>query len=304
MSPVPLGAMLVLSTGIAGGPPRPVGDFGGRWVGGSEIRVFDASVPAIHRIDRRTLGTTVLPLTGSDSALDPYGMALPGDGTVWVLGDRGRIVHRFSEATGEHVEKRRLTEPSQGILTLWRQAGFFAVRLRPGEPLLLRAANGKLRPFSSLLSRNASDVTDLLIANLIRCGSGTRRALPCWFTAGDPEVLLLDRNGALRRVPVPSFVTPLAASRPKRPPGSEFTFPVRDAFLLESGALWVLANQEGDRTPLEEGSVRGRHAALVRPGHPQRVVALPSEGRAILDATEQGLVVLLADGVVARVAAR
>jgi hypothetical protein len=31
---------------------------------------------------------------------------------------------------------------------------------------------------------------------------------------------------------------------------------------------------------------------------------LPSEGRAILDATEQSLVVLLADGVVARVAAR
>jgi hypothetical protein len=231
-------------------------------------------------------------------------MALPGDGTVWVLGDRGRLVYRFSEATGERIEKRRLPEPSQGVVTLWRHVGFFAVRLRPGEPLLLRATDAGIRPFSPLLSRNASDMTELLIANLIRCGSGTPRALPCWFTAGEPEVLLLDRNGALRRVPVPSFVTPPASSRPRDDPGSKFAYPVRDAFLLENGTLWVLANQEGDRTPLEEGSVRGRHAALVRPGHPPRVVPLPSEGRAILDATEQSLVVLLADGVVARVAAR
>jgi hypothetical protein len=79
---------------------------------------------------------------------------------------------------------------------------------------------------------------------------------------------------------------------------------VRDAFLLESGALWVLSNQEGDRTPLEEGSLRGRHAALVRPGRPHRVVLIPSEARAILDATEQSLVVLFADGLIARVAAR
>jgi hypothetical protein len=304
MSPVSCCAMLLLATGIADGPSRPVGDFGGRWVGEREIRVFDASVPAVHRIDRATLATTVQPLTGADSSLDPYGIALPGDGTVWVLGDRGRLVYRFSEATGERVEKRRLPEPTQGVLTLWRHAGFFAVRLRSGEPLLLRAMDGGLRPFSPLASRSASDVTELLIANLIRCGSGTRRALPCWFTAGEPEVFLLDRGGALRRVSVPSFATPRAESRPKSDPGAAFTFPVRDAFLLESGALWVLSNQEGDRTPLEEGSLRGRHASLVRPARPHRVVLIPSEARAILDATEQSLVVLLADGVVARVAAR
>lgn len=296
--------MLLLSIPIADGPSRPVGDFGGRWVGAREIRLLDARVPALHRIDRATLATTLQPLTGADLALDPYGIALPGDGTVWVLAGKGRFVFRFSEATGERVEKRRLPEPCQGIATLWNHAGFFAVRLRPSERLLLRSVNGAFFPFSSLVSRPARGVTELLIANLIRCGSGTKRAVPCWFTAGDPEVFLLDRTGALRALAVPSFAAPSRARGEGRDPGTAFTFPVRDVFLLEGDALWVLANQEGNRTPLEEGALRSRHAVLLRSGRPDRVVALRAEARAILDATEQNLVLLFADGAVGRVAAR
>jgi hypothetical protein len=286
---------------IAGGPAGPVGDYGGRWVGAKEIRLLDVSVPALYRIDRATLATTVQSLSGADAPIDPYGIALPGDGTVWALADKGRFVFRFSEATGERVEKRRLPEPCQGIATFWSHAGLFAVRLRPNERMLLRAENGALRPFSSLTSRSAPGLPEHLIANLLKCGSGTRAAIPCWFVAGDPEIFLVDRMGVLRPVAVPSFARPSPARVVSREPGVAFTYPIRDAFLIDGHAIWTLTNQEGDRTPLEDGARRGRHVTLVRSGRPERTLELPEEARAILDASERGLVILFANGSIRRV---
>jgi hypothetical protein len=286
---------------IAGGPAGPVGDYGGRWVGEKEIRLLDTSLPALYRIDRATLATSVQPLSGADAPLDPYGMALPGDGTVWTLADKGRFVFRFSEATGERVEKRRLPEPCQGIATFWNHAGLFAVRLRPNERMLLRAENGALRPFSPLSSRSAPGLAEILIANLLRCGSGTKAAIPCWFVAGDPEVLLVDRIGIIRPIAVPSFALPSPARGVSREPGVAFTYPIRDAFLIDGQAIWTLTNQEGDRTPLENGARRGRHVTLVRGRRSERTLELPAEARAILDATERSLVVLFADGTVRRI---
>jgi len=77
---------------------------------------------------------------------------------------------------------------------------------------------------------------------------------------------------------------------------------VRDAFASEDG-VWVLSNQEGERTPLEAGARRGRHVVLLREGRPNRIARLDREARAILDATRQGLVMLFADGSVSRVPA-
>lgn len=293
--------MLALSIGIADGSPGPVGEYGGRWIGAREIRILDTSVPALHRIDRTTLAGTVQRLSGADVPLDPYGIALPGDGTAWALADKGRFAFRFSETSGERVEKRRLPEPCQGIATLWNHAGFFAVRLRPNERMLLRADNGALRPFSPLVSRSAPGLPEHLIANLLKCGSGTKTQIPCWFVAGSPEVFLVDRSGAVQLVAVPSFAAPSPARGSSREPGVGFIYPIRDVFLLEGDALWALSNQEGDRTPLEGGARRGRHAWRVRSGRSERVVALPSEARAILDASERSIVLLFTDGTVGRV---
>ena len=293
----------VSSVAIADGPSGPVGEYGGRWICGTEIRVLDVSAPALRRIDRATMSSSILPLSGADAPLDPYGVALPADGTVWVLADKGRFLFRFSRTSGDRVEKRRLADPCQGIATFWDHAGFIAVRLRPNERMVLRAENGALRPFSSVVSRSAPGLPEHLIANLLRCGSGTRFAVPCWFLAGAPEVLLLDRSGGVRSAIVPSFALPSRARGLSREPGVGFTYPVRDVFLLEGGALWVLTNQEGDRTPVEEGASRGRHAVLVRGGRSERLVSFDREAKAILDATERSLVILFADGSVGRAAA-
>lgn len=294
------GALLTTVPVNADGPDGPVGDFGGRSIDAREIRILDVSVPAVRFIDRGTLRSSVRRLGSADVSLDPYGIAATGDGTLSVLGGKGRFLLRFSEKDGALLERRPLTEAGQGVLAVWGRLGLVAVRIRAGEPLLFRQDGRGLLPFSDLASRPADGLTAALIRNLFRCGSGTADAIPCWFTAGAPEVLLLGPDGTLRPVAVPSFVGPSRAAG--RDPASAFVYPVRDAFASEDG-LWVLSNQEGDRTPLEAGARRGRHVVRLREGQPNRVARLDREARAILDAGPRGLVLLFADGSVSRVPA-
>ncbi len=283
---------------IAGGPDGPVGDFGGRAIDAGSIRLLDLSVPAVRVIDRASLRSSVRRLSGFDDSLDPYGLAATGDGTVWVLAGKGRFLLRFSENTGRLLERRVLAEPGQGVFDLWGRVGVVAVRLRPDEPLLLRLSEREFLSFSGLTSRRASGVTAALIRNLFRCGSGTPDAIPCWFTAAPAEVALLGPDARVRPVAVPSFAQPAVSAGGD--PAASFTYPVRDAFLSDDG-LWVLSNQEGDRTPLDAGARRGRHVARVRDGRPNLVISLDREARAILDAGAGGLVMLFADGTLSRV---
>lgn len=284
----------------ADGPDGPVGDFGGRSIDAARIRVLDVSVPAVRVIDRETLRSSVRRLGSSDVALDPYGVAAMGDGTLWALGGKGRFLLRFSEKSGALLERRALTDPGQGVVAAWGRLGLVAVRIRPEEPLLFRQDGGEFRSFSGLVSRRAEGLTTALLRNLFRCGSGTADAIPCWFTAGSPEILLLGPDGRVRPRAVPCFARPPRVTG--RDPGGAFLYPVRDAFASEDG-LWILSNQEGDRTPLEPGARRGRHVVLLRDGRPNRIARLDREARAILDATPRGLVILFADGSVSRVPA-
>jgi hypothetical protein len=286
---------------IADGPDGPVGDFGGRSIEGDSIRILDLSVPELRRIDRATLRSSRRKLSGFDVALDPYGFAAGGDGTVWILGGKGRFLLRFSETTGALLEKHSLAEPGQGVTDLWGRVGLVAVRLRPEEPLLLRREGREFLRFSSVASRRAADVTAALIRNLFRCGSGTVDAIPCWFTAGPAEILLVGPDGSVRTAPVPSYALPPSAARGSEAP--VLTYPVRDAFGGDDG-LWILSNQEGDRTPLDAGARRGRHVVRVREGRSDEIVRLDREARAILDANRRGVVLLFADGSISRVEAR
>jgi hypothetical protein len=296
---------LAPASSIADEPPRLVGAFGGRTVAGTDIVVLDLSAPAIRRIDRRSLRVRTTPLAPGGARLDPYGIATRDDRSLLVLADKGRNLVRFSALTGEKLETRQLPEPAQGVTTLWngRAVGVVPIRLRSGEPMLLAVSESGLRPFSSIVSRSQAGAAAHLVANLLRCGSGDGESLPCWFLAGPPEVALVRRDGAVARLAVPS----LAVERPERAPSSDpaagFSYPVRDA-LVEAGRLWVLTNQEGDRTPLEAGAVRARHIAVVREGRPRSWIPLGREARAILDATEGRLVLLYADGSMGSVAVR
>lgn len=291
-----VGLCLAPASSIADEPPRLVGEFGGRAVAGNDVVVLDLAPPAIRRLDRRSLRVRTTPLAAGPVRLDPYGIATRSDGTFSVLADKGRCLVRFSAVTGERVETRKLAEPAQGVTTLWNGGpiGLVPIRLRPGEPMLLADLETGSRPISSIVSRSAPGPTSLLIANLVRCGSGDGDSLPCWFLAGPPEVDLVRRDGTVAKILVPSLAA-IRRGDDRADPGAGFVYPVRDAF-FETGRLWILTNQEGDRTPLEEGAVRARHVALVREGRHRGLITLDREARAILDARADRLVLLYADG--------
>jgi hypothetical protein len=300
-----LGLCLAPAPSIADEPPRLVGEYGGRAVAGGETVVLDVAGPAIRRIDRQSLRFRTTPLAAGSVRLDPYGIAVRNDRTVAVLSDRGRNLVRFSAVTGERLEIRKLAEPAQGVTTLWsgQAIGIVPIRLRSGEPMLLAEAEPGWRPVSSITSRSGAGATAHLIANLLRCGSGDGESLPCWFLAGPAEVRLVRRDGTAARVVVPSLALADPGRAPRADPGAGFVYPVRDA-LLETGRLWILTNQEGDRTPLEPGAVRARHVAVVQQGRSRAWIPLGREARAILDAREDRVVLLYSDGSIGAVAVR
>lgn len=299
------GLCLAPAPSIADEPPRLVGEYGGRAVAGGEVVVLDVSAPAICRIDRRTLRVRTTPLAAGGVRLDPYGIATRNDRTVSVLSEKGRNLVRFSAVTGEKLEIRKLAQPAQGVTTLWHDQaiGIVPIRLRSDEPILLAETEAGFRPFSSIVSRSGAGAAAHLIANLLRCGSGNGESLPCWFLAGPPEVRLVRRDGTTARVVVPSLALAAPGREPRADPGAGFTYPVRDA-LLETDRLWVLTNQEGDRTPLEQGAVRARHVAVVEAGRSRAWIPLEREARAILDAREDRVLLLYADGSIGAVAVR
>jgi hypothetical protein len=103
----------------------------------------------------------------------------------------------------------------------------------------------------------------------------------------------MDESGGERRIPIPSLATRDAVSTSKGP-GSGFVFPVRDVFLVDEDAMWVLTNQEGALTPVESGAVRARH--LFRVGSHTAKIPLEREARAILLARQTQVTVLYVDG--------
>jgi len=277
--------------------PALITGYGGRVSASAGTAILDlGSRPRVLRFPRDVAAGGELFLTGADVLLDPYGLAVPGDGTIWTLGDKGRALLRFGQEDGRLVEKRRLPSPCQTIAGAGTRVFFALIRIGGREPLLGRADNGGFRPFSDLVSRGAPDRLSAAVRNLFRCGSGVGDETPCWFMAGPPEVFLIGPDGRVRRVAAPDFVEEAPAAD-SADPAARYSYPIRDVFLLQD-SFWVLSNQEGAKIPGQEGAVRGRHAVLVRAGRSRRVVSLEREARAILLAGERTLTLLYANGAI------
>lgn len=289
--------------------PTPVNswivrEYGGKARIGQSVYLLDIVRPSprVLHVDLSSgvARATELKLT-ADAVLAPYGLARSVDGSLWALGDKGRLLLRFDGKTGNTISVRPPPDPSQGIWSLKGAILLSPIIREAGKPILTAGDGGAFRAFTSLRSRKAPDLVSMAIANLFGCGSGLLPELPCWWRAGDPELLIINAEGEVRRLEAPRFPADAPASEG---PVSGWRHPVRDIFLLSSDSFWLLSDQEGSERPWEDGAVRSRHLLLVGPSGPERVLSLPQEGRAILDADRQGVLLLNADGTVRKVLSR
>jgi hypothetical protein len=132
--------------------------------------------------------------------------------------------------------------------------------------------------------------------NMIACGSTRTTEQPCWFP-DDTSVALVGPTGDTRRVALSGLtrVAPeilLASDNPARP--------LRDVFVEETGAIWVLSS--GTAPPGAEREPGGWLLAEYAPdGALARIRRLSEAVRLILDVDRERLVVLSGAGMVAEI---
>jgi hypothetical protein len=261
--------------------PRPVSSFGGRTIDRTFLFLLEADPesPRALRIRRSSREAEVIPLAAAGATPDPYGLARPGDGTLWALAAQGRELLRYDEDTGKLVESRALPGTFPGIWDLAGSVLLAKAPLRAGDALLFREAEGSLLAFGSVSAGIAGEAAGLLLQNLIACGPSEGDELPCWRVTDGSELFLVNAREETRQIalagqpppPEPPSRDALrdADSRSgiAQPPG------ILDAQVTSSETAWILLREaEGScdvlvRTDLDASFARlrlgGRYAAIL-----------------------------------------
>jgi hypothetical protein len=303
-------AMALLAASPAQGQvePAPVAEFGGKARVGGKVVVLDSGkrAPRLLWIEPSTMAVREQALDLDGVVLTPYGLAVEASGILVAIADKGRRIVRFSRSRPEPIEESELPAPCGGIWSL--SGGLVVAPIQTGDrkPLLARLTRNGWQPFGFLSPREATSPETRIAGNLVRCGFETDGALPCWYVARGDEVFFLRPDGRLRRLRAPSLATEPPPTDNSAGPAEivgSWRYPIRDVHRVDGGDFWVLTNQEGAIPPGQAGAVRGRHVLLVNgaTGREVRRVALPREGKVILDGTSREIVVLYADGRIGKV---
>lgn len=259
----------------------------------AELRSADSRIVRLNP-EGRVLETVDLEKTSV--ALDAFGLARSADGLLWMLADRGAALVGFEPTRGRVADVRPLPT---NCIAVWSVDGIVflaALRTSGDQPVLLRMNPGGFESCGALRSRPPKRAFDGPILGVLTCGASRTPITPCWWMAGDPELILLRSSCASKRVPVPSLVTRRSAAQRGSDPLDQFDYPIRDAFLIDETRSWILTNQEGTLSPSSERGTTARHLLLVTEGGVARTVPLARKGKLILGGDSRSVTILYADG--------
>ncbi len=199
------------------------------------------SADALIRVNLATrthVRTIVGPLAAAEHV---WGLAAGEGNELWTL--VGRSVLARVAGDGRVVERVNLTDPHVGVFGAGKQLVYQVMSFTPPADALVtgRPGGAERVPWSRMRTRELPLARTAVAAlNLVSCGSTATGTVPCWFP-DQAAVTLTDPSGASREIaleglPVVAPEVLLASENPRRP--------VRDAFVSETGAVWVLGSGE------------------------------------------------------------
>jgi hypothetical protein len=286
LAPAPLFGP-VIGAEVIGGRADDGGD--GVWLlaGGNALVRLDLKARRAER--------TPLTLAPGDQC---WGLARLRDGSLWTLKGRRTIVR--IEADGQLTRETALPAPHFGLfasgdLLVYQQADFIAPApaLKAGIP-----GDEHPQPWSAMTTRTFDTLARASAAalNMVSCGNSRAGERACWFP-DEAAVTLIDAAGGSRRLalsqlPVAAPEVLLTAENPPRP--------VRDAFVDESGGLWVLSTGKAPAGAIERpgGWLLARYGSR---GESLGLRSLSEPVRLILQVTSGRVVLLTGGGMVAEV---
>lgn len=246
-------------------------------------------------LDERRADRTPLKLAPGDQC---WGLARLRNGSLWTLKGRRSIVR--IEADGQLTGEIVLAAPHFGLFGSGDRLVYQQADFTPPAPALKAGLPGDEhpQPWGGITTRTFDTLARASVAalNMVSCGSSRTAERPCWFP-DEAAIALIDDAGGSRRValaeiPVVRPEVLLTAENPPRP--------VRDAFVDDTGGIWVLSS--GTAPPGAPERPGGWLLARYGPrGDLLGVRTLAEPVRLILRATSRQAVLLTGAGMVAQV---
>ncbi len=225
---------------------------------------------------------TVRRLQGLRANDRPWGLACLADGTLWSLA-APRVLIRIG-VEGVVRERIELRFPRVAMFGWTDRLLFIDWPMVIAKPLLATAiprAAGDSMPWPRFLARAAEARADLVARNLVNCGIGNSRRLPCWF-ADDRRAIVSDGASAN----VVSFAALSAGD-------VVAATPIWDLAMGGADTLWLLASSRGGAGAGVSG---GRLVKTDGRGTELAALALVPPARIIVAATDTSCILLTVDG--------
>jgi hypothetical protein len=228
----------------------------------------------------------VRPLRGTTPQDKFWGLACTRDGTLWTMASPwvlGRL-----DRSGAIAERITLTLPRIALFAAGDRLLYQELPLAVGAPALTAATPGQARstrPWPPFLVRKAASPEQQVSRNLVTCGLGVDKGLPCWFAA-DRQFIVSD-GASWRMRAVARWLSERA----------DVQAPIRDVALTAAGAFWLLESVPGPR-----GVAGGRLVFVDEKAAEGAELELRAQVRLILAASASRCWLLTLDGAIVEVA--
>lgn len=246
--------------------------------------------PDLIVMTHSTRAIAVRPVKGLQSADKPWGLACLTDGSLWTLATSRALVRLSPQ--GQARERLDLPAPRLVMFGWIDRLLFIQLPMPIARPLLATnppRATSTPTPWPRFFARASESRIELLTHNLVNCGIGYGRRLPCWF-ADERRAIVSDGAEATPVSFSELYARDVATSAP-----------IWDLAMGSAKTLWLLVGTGGTGGRAVTG---GRLVKADGAGNELTSLALAPAARTILMATDTTCLLLTVTGALLEVTSR